>query len=139
MKQTLSGCALALVALSVTADLTAQQPTCTPTPPQVMCGLDNPRGLAFGPEGTLYVVEAGRGGGVDEAQKPLGQPCKIDNTGKVIRWCGRTGAVSRLRGGVQEKFATGFPSAIDANRIAQAGPADISFLGSGYVTIGLRD
>lgn len=28
----------------------------------VMSGLDNPRGLAFGPEGALYVVEAGRGG-----------------------------------------------------------------------------
>ena len=29
----------------------------------VMSGLDNPRGLAFGPEGALYVAEAGRGGG----------------------------------------------------------------------------
>ena len=28
----------------------------------VMTGLDNPRDLAFGPEGALYVAEAGRGG-----------------------------------------------------------------------------
>jgi len=28
----------------------------------VMSGLDSPRGLAFGPEGALYVAEAGRGG-----------------------------------------------------------------------------
>jgi glucose/arabinose dehydrogenase len=28
----------------------------------VMSGLDNPRGLTFGPQGALYVAEAGRGG-----------------------------------------------------------------------------
>ena len=28
----------------------------------IMQGLDNPRGLAIGPEGGLYVTEAGRGG-----------------------------------------------------------------------------
>ena len=28
----------------------------------VATGLDNPRGLAFGPDGTLYIAEAGRGG-----------------------------------------------------------------------------
>jgi glucose/arabinose dehydrogenase len=28
----------------------------------VAAGLDNPRGLAFGPDGSLYVAEAGRGG-----------------------------------------------------------------------------
>jgi len=34
------------------------------TPPfeVVMSNLDNPRGLAWGPEGGLYVAEAGRGG-----------------------------------------------------------------------------
>ena len=31
-------------------------------PVPVMTGLDNPRGLAFGPEGGLYVAEAGKGG-----------------------------------------------------------------------------
>jgi glucose/arabinose dehydrogenase len=37
---------------------TAANPTVT----RVMGGLDNPRGLAFGPKGALYVAEAGRGG-----------------------------------------------------------------------------
>ena len=28
----------------------------------VVSGLDNPRGLAFGPEGALYIAQAGSGG-----------------------------------------------------------------------------
>jgi glucose/arabinose dehydrogenase len=57
----------------------------------VMGGLDNPRGLAFGPEGGLYVVEAGRGGST------------------CVPWrgttfChGSTGALTRLWRGTQER------------------------------------
>ena len=43
---------------------------------QVMSGLDNPRHLAFGPEGALYVAEAGRGGSghVCSYEEPLNAP-----------------------------------------------------------------
>src|SRR5215210_1351071 len=75
----------------------------------VMNRLDNPRGLAFSPDGVLYVTEAGRGGT---------SPCLT-----VPQVCyGPTGAVSRLRKGVQERFATGLPSLVSANGVAQAGP-----------------
>lgn len=89
----------------------------------VMSGLDNPRGLAFGPEGALYVVEAGRGGG---------GPCHVN------RCYGETGALTRLWRGIQTRVATGLPSTIDSGG-GVTGPHDVSFQGRGgaYVTVGL--
>ena len=98
-------------------------------PTVVMSGLDNPRGLAFGPEGGLYVAEAGRGGA---------GPCLVMPGGSFCY--GPTGAVTRLRNGVQERVATGLPSLVGPNGAAQAGPNDIAFLGLGraHLTIGLQ-
>ena len=98
----------------------------------VMSGLDNPRGLAFGPEGALYVAEAGRGGA---------GPCGTNAPGE-LRCYGPTGAISRLWNGVQERIASGLPShAVGTTGEAAGGPNDISFLGRGgaYVTMGLGD
>jgi hypothetical protein len=95
----------------------------------VMTGLDNPRGLAFGPEGALYVAEAGRGGP---------GPCGVNSPGET-RCYGPTGAITRLWRGVQERIVTGLPSHALPNGEAASGPNDISFQGRGgaYVTIGL--
>jgi len=98
-------------------------------PTVVMTGLDNPRGLAFAPEGGLYVAEAGRGGA---------GPCLVIMGGAFCY--GPTGAVTRLRNGIQERVATGLPSLVGPNGVAQAGPNDIAFLGVGqaHLTIGLQ-
>jgi len=97
-----------------------------PTVEVVMRDLDNPRGLAIGPEGGLYVVEAGRGGT---------GPCQTLRG--ALQCYGATGAVSRLWGGKQERVITDLPSQVDPAGQA-VGAQDISFLGRGgaYITIG---
>jgi hypothetical protein len=100
----------------------------------VMSGLDNPRGLTFGPQGALYVAEAGRGGaGLDN---PF---CFLGPFGGT-RCYGPTGGVSRLWHGIQKRVATGLPSHANPNGARADGPHDISMLGVGtaYVTVGLE-
>lgn len=115
-------------ALAGAALLTATGGTRAKTVTTVMRGLDNPRGLAVGPEGALYVAEAGRGG---------------DGPGITVRSdfrsYGPTGAVTRLWRGRQERLASGLPSLIGQRTREVTGPHDISLLGRGqaYVTIGL--
>jgi hypothetical protein len=120
---------LILVALAAAAfAIPAAAQAAVPEP--VMTGLDNPRGLAFGPEGGLYVAEAGKGGpGV----------CVPLPDGPGQRCYGSTGAISRLWHGTQERIATGLPSlATQPAGETAAGPQHISFQGRGglYVTIG---
>jgi hypothetical protein len=95
---------------------------------QVMSGLDNPRHLAFGPEGGLYVAEAGRGGS---------GPCLFIRG--ATQCAGSTGAISRLWKGVQNRIVTGLPSYAAAGGGGASGPHAVSLLGRGtaYVTIGL--
>lgn len=103
--------------------------TAQPAVTVVMRGLDNPRGLAIGPEGALYVAEAGRGGP---------GPCGFNSPGET-RCYGPTGAISRLWRGEQERIASGLPSHALPNGSAAAGPHDISFQGRGgaFITMGL--
>src|SRR3954467_982986 len=90
--------------------------------PVVMSGLDNPRGMDFGPQGALYVAEAGRGGGP-------GSPFVVSRG--TPHFYGETGAVTRLWKGEQQRVASGLPSIglVDGNEAA--GPSDISFNGVG--------
>jgi hypothetical protein len=94
----------------------------------VMSGLDSPRGLAWGPEGALYVVEAGN--------TSVPGPCVASPRGPIC-YSG-SGAISRLWKGEQERVASGLPSTYRAQTLDISGPQDIAFQGKGnaYVTLG---
>lgn len=95
----------------------------------VASGLNNPRGLAFAPNGDLYVVEAGSGGS---------EHCHVGPTGP--RCFGPTGAIVRvdLENGGFDEVIDGLPSLAGATGASSTGPHDLGFLGQGelYFTIG---
>ena len=96
----------------------------------VMSGLDNPRGLAFAPNGALYVTEAGRGGS---------GPCVVNPGTGETRCYGKSGAITRLWKGQQSRVAEGLESHALPDGSSASGPNDISFQGTGgaYITMGL--
>lgn len=102
-----------------------------PAPLVIASGLDNPRGLAFAPNGLLYVVEAGRGG-----TSPL---CVPNPEGGDDSCYGATGAITQISGiGIQQRVITGLPSLAGPTGIGATGPHDIDFaFGSGWITVGL--
>ena len=91
-------------------------------------GLKNPRGLAFGPDHALYVAEAGRGGGGPCAPAFEGEDC-----------IGRSGAITRIWRGEQERVVRGLPSYAPAGGFGAGGPHDVAPIGSGrlYIIMGL--
>jgi hypothetical protein len=93
----------------------------------VMSGLDAPRGLAWGPEGGLYVAEAGS----DVAPGPCVE------SGRGSACYSGTGAVTRLWHGRQERIASGLPSRYNATTADIGGPHDISFLGRGNAQVSI--
>ena len=114
----------------------AKRETAGPTVTTYAMGLTNPRGLAFGPDGHLYVAEAGVGGGQTPADIRPGCP-EIVNVFSPYT-AGYSGRVLRVRAdGTTETVADGLPSATDATGVS-FGPTDLAFMGGTlYVLIEL--
>jgi sugar lactone lactonase YvrE len=87
-------------------------------------GLQFPRGLAFAPNGDLYVAEAGAGG----TANTIGQCTQVISPVGPYR-SGPTARISRIdRRGNRTTFATGFPSSVNGFE-DYLGVADIAFIG----------
>ena len=99
----------------------------------VMSGLDNPYGLAFGPDGGLYVAEAGTGNNGASTG-----PGFVAGNGESV-YFGDTGAVSRLLGGIQTRVVSGLPSVGGSGGMEATGLSGLAFDKSGnlYGTFGL--
>jgi hypothetical protein len=90
-------------------------------------GLTNPRGLAFGPDGHLYVAEAGVGGGQTPAD--IDPDCPVDVNIYSPYTAGYSGRVTRvLADGTTETVAEDLPSMSDAFG-GSYGPTDVAFVG----------
>lgn len=141
----LSALALAATALLATAAAAsggarpsqeATQVTQPATVTPFASGLTNPRHVRFGPDGYLYVAEAGVGGTEPAVATP---GCDlVDNlfSQEGPYKPGFTGRISRiLPDGTRETVASGLPSVVD-NFGDSLGPSDLAWIdGTMYVTI----
>jgi hypothetical protein len=87
-------------------------------------GLNNPRGVAVGADGTIYIAEAGTGGNGTCVPGPEG--------GQVC--FGTSGAVTKVANGTQSRLVSGLPSLAAADGTSASGPAAVA-IGNGRISV----
>jgi hypothetical protein len=110
---------LVLLAVATTAS-GARAPTFT----VVATGLDNPRKVFVGSGGAVYVTEAGSGGS---------DTCT--GTGANATCVGRSGAVTEIVDGRQQRVVTGLVSWATPSGVRASGPAAVVVRGSTYYVL----
>ena len=129
--RSLSSLLVAATAGSFIPATSMAQPAVEPTPFVLASGLEGPRGLRFGPDGYLYVAEAGTGGTNSTAGR-----CTQVPTPPGPYTGGLTARISKISpSGTVTTVASGFPSTISAG--GTIGVADVVFLdGELYAVVG---
>ncbi len=94
-----------------------------PTVSVVASGLNNPRGLAVGPEGEIYVAEAGKGGETCLSGGPDGAIC-----------LGTSGSVTRIEKGRVTRIVSGLISGAGHDGSGAEGPVAVSVSGEKKIT-----
>ena len=118
---TVTSFAIAMM-LTAGAPLATAQECTDPNWTVFATGLTNPRNIRFGPDGLLYVAEAGIGGNQLATCEPV-------NNMFSPYMAGHTARISRiLRNGTRETVADGLPSARDGFGDA-LGVTDIAWIG----------
>lgn len=93
----------------------------------VISGLNAPRGLAFGPDGKLYVAEAGTGGDEQSDWVPPFRTAKIGKSGRIVR----------IDDGKATEVASGLQSVSLGPQAEIVGPQELAFIGNTlYAVVG---
>jgi hypothetical protein len=125
------GVAVALLSAGVLGLPATAANAATPAarPWTVASGLDNPRGIAVGPHGELFVAEAGRGGS---------GPCRSGPEGGEVCY-GASGAITEIVRSAPHRIVRALPSLAAPGGAQAIGPSDVTVGRDGrlYYTVGL--
>jgi hypothetical protein len=130
MKRRFTSVFAALAMVMALVPLMALPAAAVSAPEVVATGLDSPYKLTQGPDGAIYVAEAGAGGATCATV--------VGPEGEEVEACvGDTGAVTRIAGESQTRVATGLPSVNLGAEVIGPTAVDFDSAGRMHVLIGL--